>query len=114
LDAGEFLEGAGRLEVRQRRGNVYAVGVVDPAEDVGDGDDLVARLVQESRADAADVPRPLDDDAGGRRRELEAFGGLVEDEQEAAPRGLAPPARAAQLDRLAGDDGVDGVAGMHG
>ena len=70
--------------------DVYPVRVINAAMHVRDGDDLVARLVHQPRADAADVARALDGHAGRRRRHLEFLDRFVDCEENPAPL-LAPP-----------------------
>ncbi len=62
----------------------------------------------------ADVAESLHHDAGVPGHHAKLFNRLADDQHDAAAGGLAASARAADLDRFAGDDGGDGLAHVHG
>jgi len=111
---GEAVDGAGALAVFDEGRNVDAVLVVEAAVVLGDADDGVALFVKELGGVGAYVAEALDDDAAafdGHAEELHCF---VADDGDAAASGLLASARAAEVDGFAGDDGVDGLAHVHG
>ena len=80
---------------------------------VRDRDDRRPLLGEELREEAADVAEALDGDAQAFEREL-ALADRLLDAVEAAARGrLHPPERAADVERLAGDDAEHRVALVH-
>ena len=105
---------AARPLVQQHGRDVEPVRVVAPAGRVRDGDDLRARLGREPRERAADVAEPL-------HRDLEALelarraGAASRRRQNMTPRPVASLAadRAADRERLAGDDAEHRVALVH-
>ncbi len=89
-------------------------GVVEAAVVLGDADDGVALFGEELGGVGADVAEALNDDAAAFDGHAEVLHRLVADDGDAAAGGLAASARAAEVDGLAGDDGVDGLAHVHG
>jgi hypothetical protein len=114
LGLGEAVDGAGALAVLDERGDVDAVLVVEAAVVLGDAGDGVALFGEELGGVGADVAEALDDDAAAVDGHAEVFHGLVADDGDAAASCLFASAGAAEIDRLAGDDGVDGLAHVHG
>ena len=94
--------------------DVDAVGIVEAAVLLGDADDLVAVLHHEAGGVGADVAEALNDDAAAVDGQVEIAQALVADHHDAAAGGLDAAARAADVERLAGDDAGDGVAHVHG
>jgi len=110
----ESGDGAGFGAVLDEGGDVDAVGVVEAAVVLGDADDGVALFVEELGGVGADVAESLNDDAGAVDGHAELLHGLVADDGDAAACGFFASAGAAEVDGLAGDDGVDGLAHVHG
>ena len=94
--------------------DIEPAGVEDAAVDVGDADDFVTGLVHQARGLRADVAKALHDHARCGALAPEALQRLVADNHAAAPGGLPPAARAAQVERLAGHARRHGVAHVHG
>ena len=99
-------------EVAQRV-DVEPVGVVDAAGDVGDGDHGRAPVGELVRGDAADVAEALDDAALLGEVPAEPLAGAGRHHHDAGARRLLAEDRAADRDRLAGDDLRHGVADLH-
>ena len=114
LRALEAVDGAFLLAVFGQRGDVDALAVVEAAIPLADADDLVARLMHEQRRVRAHVAEALDDDAGLFLVHLQVLDGFVGDDHHAAAGGFAASARSAHVQRLAGDDGGDGLPHVHG
>src|SRR6202012_5180108 len=110
----EAVDGAGLGAMLDECGYVDAIGVVEAAIVLGDADDGVALFVEELGGVGADVAKALDDDAAAVDGHAEVFHGLVADDGNAAAGGLFASARTAEVDGLAGDDRVDGLAHVHG
>ena len=112
-------QAAGRamfLHIAERHVDVDAVFVVDAAEDIGQADDLAARARCSRRAaDRADVAEALHDDAAsqsnGMSSTLQASRMVMN-----TPRPVASdaPWLPPMAQRLAGDDGRDRIAVVHG
>ena len=102
------------LHVLQELGHVDTLGIVKAAVYVRDADDLVAGLVHQLSGHRPHVAEALNDHALLRTLAAQLPQGAVAGNQAAAPGGLAPPARPAQLDGFAGDDGGGGLADVHG
>ena len=99
--------------MRDRGLDVDAVGVVDASGRVGDGQYRRALLGEEARKVHADVAEALDGNAlAGDRRPL-LPDGLADDVQRPAGSRLEPPERAADVQRLPGDDAEHRVALVH-
>ena len=94
-------------------GNVEADLGVDPARDVGDGDDSRAEVVQLPRGDPAHVPESLDHAALCAELPTQLRAGADDDHDDADPGCFVPEDRAADRDRLPGHDLGDRVAGLH-
>ena len=89
--------------------------VVQTAADFGDADDLVAGFVHQLGGIGTDVAEALHDDARSLVGEMfELFAGLIANDHHAASGRFAAAARAADVDRLAGDDRGHGLAHVHG
>jgi len=100
--------------VGQRVGDVQAVTVEVAAAHVADGDHLVAQLMGDPCCVRADVAETLDGYANLRRIVVpQATQRLVHADHHAAPGGLGAALAATNVDRLAGDDGRDGIADGH-
>ena len=98
---------ASRARARTRRasGRRGRPASIDAARDVADRDDGRAPLVQLGRRDAADVAESLHDEAQSPRRlQPSRCAGALDHHHDARARRLAAEDRAADRDRLAGDD----------
>ena len=105
---GQRAVAVGALAQRQ---DIQAVAVVEAAERVADGDDLRAHLMEDARRHAADVAEALHGDRAVRAARMpNSRERLARDEDDAAPGRFVAALRAADGDRLAGDDGRNGVA----
>src|SRR6202789_3324537 len=114
LGSAKAVDGSGAVLVFEEFGDVDAVGVEECAIVLADADDLVALVPEELGGVGAYVAEALDDDRGFGGDHVEVFEGLVGDDGDAAAGGLATASRAAERDGLAGDDGGDGLAHVHG
>ena len=94
--------------------DVDAVGIGEAAFFFGDADDLVAVLHHQAGGVRADIAEALNDDAAAIDGHVEVAQALVADHHHAAPGSLNTAARAADVERLAGDDAGDGAAHVHG
>ena len=84
------------------------------AVDVGHRDDPCAPASWSSRAVASpDVAEALDGDARAAEIEADPPGGVLDRVRRSLAGGVGATDRAADRDRLAGDDAGDGVAAMH-
>ena len=110
----EAGDGAGLGAVFDEGGDVDAVGVVEAAIVFGDADDGVALFVKEFGGVGADVAEALNDDSAAVDGHAKVFHGFIADDGDAAASGFFAAARAAEVDGLAGDDGVDCLAHVHG
>ena len=114
LGSGEVVDGAGAGLVLEEFGDVDAIGVVESAIELADADDFVAPVPEDFCSVGADVAEALDDDRGFGGDHVEVLDGLTGDDGDAAASGFATTARAAERDGLAGDDGGNGLADVHG
>ena len=113
LRAAQPCKRARLLLVRDRRLDVDAVRVVDAARRVGDGDHRRAFLGEELREEAPDVAEALHGDPRSAIGDV-LLADRLADAVERAPRGrLEPAQRAADVERLAGDDAEHRVALVH-
>ena len=87
--------------------------VVERAVNIGDADNLVARVKEQLRRHRSHVAESLHDDARAHVHHPEFGQRAVAVEEHAAPGGLMPAARSAQVDRLAGNNGRGRVAHVH-
>jgi len=110
----EAIDSSGLGAVFDERGDVDAIGVVESAVVLRNADDGVALFVKELGGVGADVAEALDDDSGPVDGHAEVLDGFVTDYGDAAAGGFFASARAAEVDGLAGDDGVNGLAHVHG
>ena len=111
---GEACDGACALAVLDEGGDVDAVRVVKCAVILRNSDDGVAFLCKQLRGVRADVAETLNDDAAAVDGHAKLLDGLITDDGDTAASGLFTSARTAEIDRLAGDDGVDGLSHVHG
>src|SRR5580704_12285108 len=95
-------------------GNVKTSFVIEAAADIGETDDLVARLLHELRGERAHVAEALDDNAAAFFFYAEFGERFVAANHHAASGGFAPSGGAAKFNGLAGDYGIGGFADMHG
>ena len=96
-----------------QRLDVEAVGVVDPAGDIGEADHRRAAPGQLAGRYAADLPEALDDAALLGEVPAEPLASTIDDHHDARAGRLRPEDRAADRDRLAGDDLRDRIADLH-
>src|SRR5207248_5728300 len=89
---------------RRHRGQVQPLLRVDPAREVGDGDDRSALAGELVGGDTADVAEALDDAALRAERPAEPSAGPLDHHHHARARRLAAEDGPADRDRLAGDD----------
>ena len=76
-----------------------------PEVEFGDRDDACAALLRAQRGDGACIPEALDDDGCLLARSMPSVGARLIDAEDGAAGGrLVAALRAAQRDRLAGDD----------
>ena len=80
---------------------------------VGDGDHKSAALVELRGRDSADVAEALDGAALAGEGRSQPLAAALDHHHDAGARGLVAKKRAAQRDRLAGDDLGDGVTDLH-
>ncbi len=80
---------------------------------VGDTNYFEARFVQQFSGNAANVSTSLHHHPGVRRRHLESFDGLTNDNQQSSSGRFAPSPRTSKVDRLAGDYGIDRMSRVH-
>ncbi len=114
LGAGETVDRLVLLDVVEQRRDVEPFRVEDAALPVRDRHNRRAHFGGEQlRRDRADVAEALHRDLGALDVEADVLGGLARGDHHAASGGLAPPERAAHLDRLAGDDRRRGMADVH-
>src|SRR5271167_2286390 len=95
-------------------GDVKTLLVVEPAMNIGDTDNFVARGVHQHSALGTDVAKTLNDDAATFSAHFQFSQRIVAAHHQAAASGFAATLGAAELQRLAGDDGSGGLAGVHG
>src|SRR5207247_4694210 len=93
--------------------DVDPVRADDAALDIAHAGDHTALTPEQAGRDAPDVAESLDDDALPAERLAEVACCLVESVHDAATRGFPPPCRAADDERLAGDDPRDRLALGH-
>src|SRR5208283_5631774 len=93
---------------------VDAVFVVQAAAHFGDANNFVSALIHEMSGVGADITKALHDDAAAFARQAELLDGLVADHHHAAAGGFTASAGATDVDGLAGHDGGDGLAHVHG
>ncbi len=110
----EAGDGPGLSAMFDEGGDIDAVGVVEAAVVLGDSDDGVTLFGEEFRGVRADVAKALNDDAATVDGHAEMLHGFIADDRDAATGRFFSPAGAAEVDGLAGDDGVDGLAHVHG
>ncbi len=106
-----------RMALDQQPRALVAIGDQTVAEDeafAGFELDLEAHVGSKGGEVAADVAEALDGDGGALEVHLQGLGGLADAERDAAAGGLLAPLGAADVHGLAGDDGGDGVALVHG
>ena len=84
--------------------HVEPVRVVDAAADVGDRDDARPGLVEQPCRRLADVAEALDGDRGARQAEADPARGVLDGVDDALAGRVGPADRAADRERLAGDD----------
>ena len=89
------------------------LGDVDRAADVGDADDLHAAVAQEFHQRGADLAVALDDDALFTRESAEALEDRAGADRDAERRRAGVTERAADGERLAGDDAGRVVTAHH-
>jgi hypothetical protein len=113
VGAGKARDTAVGLGKRDQRSHVEALRGVHGAAGVLDRDHACAvRRIQLGRR-RADVAEALDRDARALDRQLQAARRLAADHEHAAAGGLDAPERAAERDRLAGDDAGGGGPDVH-
>jgi hypothetical protein len=110
----EAGDGSGLSAMFDEGGDVDAIGVVKATVVLGDSDDGVALFGEEFRGVRADVAEALNDDAATVDGHAEMFHGFVTDDGDTATGGFFASAGAAEVDGFAGDDGIDGLAHVHG
>ena len=98
---------------RRRNGTSSPSTVMTPPLDVGDRDDAGARCVEQPGRRLADVAEALDRDARTRQLEAQPACGVLDRVDDALAGRVGSADRAADRDRLAGDDAGDGVAAVH-
>ena len=99
--------------VRERSRHVDALGIVQRDRGIGDPDDDRTLLVQELREVAAHVAEALNGGAHPGERPIPLRCGVANAEQGASRRRLLPPERAADRQRLAGDDAEHRMSLVH-
>ena len=111
---GEIDHAARRGHVRLELRDVDAARVPDRALEVAHAGDDGAVVPEHAGGDGADIAEALDDDRLAAQLLAQVLGRLVQDVDDPAPGGLAPPRRSAHDDRLAGDDAGHALALGHG
>jgi len=111
---GEAIDGTGLFLVVDEGVDVDAVLVVEAAVVLGDADDGVALFGEEFGGIGAYVAEALNDDAAAFDGHAEMLHGFVADNRDTAAGSFFASAGAAEIDGLAGDDGIDGLAHVHG
>ncbi len=109
----EALDGAVVRHVLDQRRHVQAGRVEQRGLVVLHRDDLGAGLMEQLGGDAADIAEALHDDARALDFQAQIARGLDADHEHAAAGRLAAAQRAAQRDRLAGDDAGRRAALVH-
>ena len=94
--------------------DVDAVGIEQPAVLLGDADDLVAVLHHQAGGVRAHVAEALDDHPAAVDGHLQVAQALVADHHHAAAGGFNPPARAADVERLARHHAGHRLPHVHG
>src|SRR5579885_2469016 len=114
LGVGEADDGAALLLVAQHGSGIKPALVVDAAARIADGDDFAALVVEEARRYGAGIAKALDTDARALQGHANTFRRLARDEENAGRGRVVAPLAATDGERLAGDNGGDRVALVHG
>src|ERR1700727_1019017 len=94
--------------------DIDSIGVVKSAVVLGNADDLVALVHHQLRCIRSHVAEALDDDAAAVALYVEMLERFIAYDADAPSRGLAPPARPADVQRLSCNYGGDSLAHVHG
>src|SRR5437016_3404131 len=112
--AGHTYNGSGTLFVANGFDGINAAGIGDATAGIAESDDFCFLLGEEAGGGGAGVTESLNRDGSAAQRNLLQLAGFFNYVEQAARGGFAATLRAADGDRLTGDDAVRRMADGHG